>query len=101
MSDRQRPSPRRPVARHLIVGSVALLALLVLVGQSVAIGAGQGELAAVRDATDAVPRPLRPQATPGYGEFYVCTDENTGLGADGPALRQRCPIVLRRRRSTR
>ena len=48
-------SPSRPRTnrlRGIIVGVVALSALLMLAGQSIAIGAGQGELAAVRQATD-------------------------------------------------
>jgi hypothetical protein len=53
-----------------------------VVGQSVAIGAGQGELAAVRAATDAF-HDLKAAGDAGYGPFYVCTDENSGLGAMG------------------
>jgi len=81
MTDRRaRPRPTR--LRGLIVGSVALLALLVLAGQSIAIAAGQGELAAVRAATDDFHN-LSAAGDAGYGPFYVCTDENSGLGAMG------------------
>ena len=68
--------------RGIVAGSVALVALLVLIGQSVAIGAGQGELARVRAATDAF-HDLTAAGDAGYGPFYVCTDENSGLGAMG------------------
>lgn len=68
--------------RGIVAGSVALVALLVLIGQSVAIGAGQGELARVRAATDAF-HDLGAAGDAGYGPFYVCTDENSGLGAMG------------------
>ena len=52
-------SPSRPRTnrlRGIIVGVVALSALLMLAGQSIAIGAGQGELAAVRAGDRQVPR---------------------------------------------
>ena len=51
MSERS-ARPRAARLRGIVAGSVALVSLLILVGQSVAIGAGQGELAAVRAATD-------------------------------------------------
>jgi hypothetical protein len=68
--------------RGLVLGAIAVASLLVLVGQSIAIGAGQGELAAVRAATDKF-HDLKVAGDAGYGPFYVCTDENTGLGAMG------------------
>ena len=74
--------PRAARLRGIITGSVALVALLILVGQSVAIGAGQGELAGVRAATDAF-HDLKAAGDAGYGPFYICTDENSGLGAMG------------------
>jgi hypothetical protein len=74
--------PRAARLRGFIVGGVALSALLLLVGQSIAIGAGQGELARVRAATDAF-HDLGAAGDAGYGPFYVCTDENSGLGAMG------------------
>ena len=74
--------PRAARLRGLIVGGVALSALLLLVGQSIAIGAGQGELARVRAATDAF-HDIGAAEDAGYGPFYVCTDENSGLGAMG------------------
>ena len=74
--------PRAARLRGLIVGGVALSALLLLVGQSVAIGAAQGELARVRAATDKF-HDLAVAGDAGYGPFYVCTDENSGLGAMG------------------
>jgi hypothetical protein len=78
-------SPARSRAarmRGILAASVALVALLVLIVRSVAIGAGQGELARVRDATDAF-HDLAAAGDAGYGPFYVCTDENSGLGAMG------------------
>jgi hypothetical protein len=81
MTDRS-ARPRAVRMRGLVVGGVALLALLVLAGQSIAIAAGQGELAAVRDATDQY-HDLGVANDAGFGEFYVCTDENSGLGAMG------------------
>ena len=75
-----RPRPSR--LRSAIVGAVALSGFLVLLGQSIAIGAGQGELAAVRAATDKFHSIPAAEAA-GYGPFYICTDENSGLGAMG------------------
>jgi hypothetical protein len=74
--------PRAARLRGLIVSGLALAALLLLVGQSIAIAAGQGELAAVRAATDDF-HDLGVAEDAGYGPFYICTDENTGLGAMG------------------
>jgi hypothetical protein len=74
--------PRAARLRGIIIGSVAVSALLLLIGQSVAIGAGQGELAALRQATDKFHDPQVARDA-GYGPFYVCTDENSGLGAMG------------------
>jgi hypothetical protein len=74
--------PRAARLRGILTGSVAIVALLVLVGQTVAIAAGQGELARVRAATDAF-HDLSAAEDAGYGPFYVCTDENSGLGAMG------------------
>ena len=78
-------TPSRPRAarmRGILVGVVALSALLMLAGQSIAIGAGQGELAAVRQATDKF-HDLKAAGDAGYGPFYICTDDNGGAGAMG------------------
>jgi hypothetical protein len=78
-------SPSRPRAarlRGIVIGLVALSALLVLVGQTIAIAAGQGELAGVRQATDKFHSIPAAEAA-GYGPFYVCTDDNGGAGAMG------------------
>ena len=78
-------TPSRPRAsrmRGILVGVVALSALLMLAGQSIAIGAGQGELAAVRQATDKF-HDLKVAGDAGYGPFYICTDDNGGAGAMG------------------
>jgi hypothetical protein len=72
--------------RGILVGVVALSALLILVGQTVAIAAGQGELAAVRQATD--DSHLKAACDAGYGPFYICTDDNGGAGAMGQHVRR-------------
>jgi hypothetical protein len=68
--------------RALLVSAVAVASLLLLAGQSIAIGAGQGELAAVRAATDAF-HDINVAGDAGYGPFYICTDDNGGAGAMG------------------
>jgi hypothetical protein len=74
--------PRVSRLRSIIAGAVAVSGLLVLLGQSIAIGAGQGELAAVRAATDKFHSIPAAEAA-GYGPFYICTDDNGGAGAMG------------------
>ena len=74
--------PRAARTRGILVGGVALVALLMLAGQSIAIGAGQGELAAVRAATDTF-HSIPAAEKAGYGPFYICTDDNGGAGAMG------------------
>jgi len=74
--------PRAARSRGILIGGVALVALLMLAGQSIAIGAGQGELAAVRAATDTF-HSIPAAEKAGYGPFYICTDDNGGAGAMG------------------
>ena len=68
--------------RGIFVGVVTVVALVILVGQTVAIAGGQGELAGVRQATDRF-HDLKAAAAAGYGPFYICTDDNGGAGAMG------------------
>jgi hypothetical protein len=78
-------SPSRPRAtrlRGIVVELVAVSALAILIGQTIAIGAGQGELGAVRNATSKF-HSIDAAKAAGYGPFYICTDDNTGLGAMG------------------
>ena len=72
----------RSRVRNLIAGGIALLAVPVLAVGAFAAGGGQADLAAVREATAAFHDVAAAEAA-GYGEFYLCTDENGGAGAMG------------------
>ena len=74
--------PRTVRLRGIIVGGVAVSALLLLAGQSVAIGAGQGELAAVR-RRPTVPRPQGRRRTPATARSTSAPTRTAALGAMG------------------
>jgi hypothetical protein len=59
-----------------------MTSLLAILGSSIVLGAGQSSIARVRAATAAF-HDLAAAEAAGYGEFYVCTDENGGAGAMG------------------
>jgi hypothetical protein len=71
---------RRSIRSLIIV--IALFAVVGTVGSAIVLGAGQGDLAKVRAATSAF-HEISAAEKAGYGPFYVCTDENSGLGAMG------------------
>ncbi len=69
-------------ARALLGMAAALLFVPVLAVGAFAADQGQSELAAVRAAT-AKYHDIEVAKADGYGEFYLCTDENGGAGAMG------------------
>jgi hypothetical protein len=73
-------TPRR--RRPLLVGFVALVAVMASVGTAVVSAAGQASIASVRAATEAF-HDLNVAEAANYGPFYVCTDDNSGAGAMG------------------
>jgi hypothetical protein len=75
-------STRRRGRRDLVVVAIAIASLLAIAGSAVAIASGQGSIAAVRAATERY-HSLAAAEADGYGKFYECTDENSGLGAMG------------------
>jgi hypothetical protein len=72
----------RSRARTFLAGGIALLALPIIAVGAFAASGGQSQLAAVRAATSAF-HDVEAAKAAGYGEFYVCTDENSGAGAMG------------------
>jgi len=75
-------STGRSGRRQLVVVAIAVSSLLAIAGSAVATAAGQGSIAAVRAATEKY-HSLAVAEADGYGVFYECTDENSGLGAMG------------------
>lgn len=75
-------STKRRGRRDLVVVAITIASLLAIVGSAVAIAGGQGSIAAVRAATERY-HSLAAAEADGYGTFYECTDENSGLGAMG------------------
>ena len=73
---------RRRGLRGVLVTAIALASLFAIVGSAIVLGTGQGSIAGVRAATAAY-HDLAVAEAAGYGEFYVCTDENGGAGAMG------------------
>jgi hypothetical protein len=73
-------NPRR--RRDLFVVGIALASLLAIAGSAVAVASGQGSIASVRAATEKF-HSVEAAVAAGYGPFYLCTDENSGLGAMG------------------
>jgi hypothetical protein len=73
-------NPRR--RRDLFVVGIALASLLAIAGSAVAVASGQGSIASVRAATEKF-HSVEAAVAAGYGPFYLCTDENRGLGAMG------------------
>jgi hypothetical protein len=73
-------NPRR--RRDVFVVGIALASLLAIAGSAVAVASGQGSIASVRAATERF-HSVEAAVAAGYGPFYLCTDENTGLGAMG------------------
>jgi hypothetical protein len=67
--------------RPVVILAIAGAALLAVLGASIAVGSGQGSVAAVRAAT-AKFHDLAVAEAAGYGEFYVCTDHSS-LGTMG------------------
>ncbi len=67
--------------RPLLILAIAGASLLAVLGSSLAMGAGQGSIAAVRAAT-AKFHDLAVAEDAGYGPFYVCTDHSS-LGTMG------------------
>ena len=66
----------RRAGRRVAVAGIAVVAVLAIVGGSAALAAGQGQLAAVRAATEGFHSVASAEGA-GYGEFYVCTDHTT------------------------
>ena len=62
--------------RPLLIVAVAAASLLAVLGSSIAVGAGQSSIAAVRAATAAY-HDLAVAEAAGYGPFYICTDHVT------------------------
>ena len=75
-------SKGRSGRRQLVVVAIAFASLLAIGGSAVAIANGQSAIAAVRAATEKY-HSLAVAEADGYGRFYECTDENSGLGAMG------------------
>jgi hypothetical protein len=73
---------RRPSRRGAIVAAIAAASILAVAGSAIVLGTGQGTLAGTRAATAAF-HDLAVARDAGYGEFYLCTDENGGAGAMG------------------
>jgi hypothetical protein len=75
-------STRRFGRRQVAVVAIALGSIFAMAGSAIVLGSGQASIAQVRSATEKF-HSLDAAIAANYGKFYLCTDENTGLGAMG------------------